>query len=283
MSRIPAVPDGRQRVVIEHVTPQVDGGRFPVKAIIGDLIDVEADVFCDGHDVVRCRVLYRGARDKHWREIEMSDLTNDRWGAQIRLGEVGDLRFIVEGWVDHLATWRRDMTKRMAAIEVNDGSESTETPSQLEDVRIAVLTGADLIDAAAKRALVARGAGRVDFRRLEKWAAGLRNQPIKSYSQSRRGIRAASLLRAQRMSFTSQSTANVLGSRRGMNSFRGRAVLARLSMAVFETASVSLNTLHRWASTWCICHQFIQWASRFVRARTTRSARNLAMSAARGR
>ena len=177
MSRIPAVPDGRQRVVIEHVTPEVDCGRFPVKAVVGDLIDIEADVFCDGHDVVRCRVLYRGARDKHWREVEMSDLTNDRWRAQIRLGEIGDLRFMVEGWVDHLATWRRDMTKRMAAIEADDGSESTETPSQLEDVRIAVLTGADLIDAAAKRALVARGAGRVDFRRLEKWAAGLRNQP----------------------------------------------------------------------------------------------------------
>lgn len=177
MSRIPATPDGRQRVVIEHVTPQVDGGRFPAKTVIGDRINIEADVFCDGHDVVRCRVLYRGPRDKQWRDVEMSFLANDRWSAQIDLREIGDFRFMVEGWVDHLATWRRDMKKRMAAIEVDEGSQSTETPSQLEDVRIAALTGAELIDAAARRALVARGAGRTDFRRLEKWAAGLRNQP----------------------------------------------------------------------------------------------------------
>ena len=177
MSRIPASPDGRQRVVIEHVTPQVDGGRFPVKAIVGDVIEVQADVFGDGHDVVCCRVLYRGPRDKQWREVEMVDLTNDRWSARIEMLEVGDTRFVIEGWVDHLATWRKDMKKRIAAVEADEGSESTETPQQLADIRVALLVGADLIDAAAKRALVARGIGRIDFRRLEKWASGLRNQP----------------------------------------------------------------------------------------------------------
>jgi starch synthase (maltosyl-transferring) len=177
MSRIPANPDGRQRVVIERVTPQVDCGRFAVKAVVGDVMEIQADVFGDGHDLVRCRVLHRGPRDKHWREVEMSPLDNDRWSAKIELTEIGDTRFMIEGWVDHLATWRKDMTKRIAAVEKHEGSESTETEQQMEDIRVAVLVGADLIDAAAKRALVARGQGRIDFRRLEKWASGLRHQP----------------------------------------------------------------------------------------------------------
>ena len=46
-------------VVIEGVTPKVDGGRFPIKRIVGDSVTVEADLFADGHEplagVLRCR------------------------------------------------------------------------------------------------------------------------------------------------------------------------------------------------------------------------------------
>ena len=44
--------DGRQRVVIETVTPEIDGGRFAAKRTIGDTVRVEADIFTDGHDSV---------------------------------------------------------------------------------------------------------------------------------------------------------------------------------------------------------------------------------------
>ena len=48
--------DGRARAAIEGVTPVIDGGRFAVKRIVGDVLIVEADAFVDGHDVVLVRV-----------------------------------------------------------------------------------------------------------------------------------------------------------------------------------------------------------------------------------
>jgi starch synthase (maltosyl-transferring) len=53
--------DGRRRAVIDKVRPAVDGGRFPIKRCTGEAVVVEADVFADGHDQLRCRLLHRKA------------------------------------------------------------------------------------------------------------------------------------------------------------------------------------------------------------------------------
>src|SRR5574339_675043 len=70
---------GRVRTVIECITPQVDGGRFAAKRVVGDLVRVEADVFTDGHDAVLCRVLYRRAGDTAHASAPMEALANDRF------------------------------------------------------------------------------------------------------------------------------------------------------------------------------------------------------------
>ena len=58
---LPNAPtDGRRRAIVEGVVPQVDGGRFPIKRIVGDRVQVEADAFADGHDVVTVVLRYRG-------------------------------------------------------------------------------------------------------------------------------------------------------------------------------------------------------------------------------
>src|SRR5690349_4597446 len=57
----PSLLDGRRRVVVAAVRPELDGGRFPIKRVIGDVLDVEADLLVDGHDVLAARVLYRHA------------------------------------------------------------------------------------------------------------------------------------------------------------------------------------------------------------------------------
>jgi starch synthase (maltosyl-transferring) len=57
MKEIPQLPDGRGRVVIEKVLPQIDCGRFPIKRVVGEAVVVEADVFADGHDRISCQVL----------------------------------------------------------------------------------------------------------------------------------------------------------------------------------------------------------------------------------
>jgi starch synthase (maltosyl-transferring) len=129
--------DGRKRVIIEGISPAVDGGRFPVKRTVGDQVRVEADIFTDGHDAIAASLLaHREGFDK-WIEIPMLPLVNDRWSAAFRVGELGRYAFKVQGWVDHFETWHRDLLKRIKA-------ES--------DAAVDYLIGADLIAAAAERA-----------------------------------------------------------------------------------------------------------------------------------
>ena len=46
-------------MVIEAVTPELDGGRSAVKRIAGEALHVEADVFKEGHDVLAAVVWWR--------------------------------------------------------------------------------------------------------------------------------------------------------------------------------------------------------------------------------
>ena len=63
--------EGRKRVVIENVEPQINCGLFPIKRIVDDLVSVEADVFGDGHDHVRARLLWKKDGDAAWQTVEM--------------------------------------------------------------------------------------------------------------------------------------------------------------------------------------------------------------------
>ena len=129
--------DGRKRVIVEGVSPAVDGGRFPAKRTVGDHVQVEADIFTDGHDAIAASLLAHREGSEEWVEIPMKALVNDRWTATFRVAEVGRYGFKVQGWVDHFETWHRDLLKRIKA-------ES--------DVRVDYLIGADLVAEAADRA-----------------------------------------------------------------------------------------------------------------------------------
>ncbi len=71
MKEISLLPDGRRRVAIESVSPQIDCGRFPIKRVVGEAVVVEANVFADGHDQVACQVLYLREGDKEWQSSPM--------------------------------------------------------------------------------------------------------------------------------------------------------------------------------------------------------------------
>ena len=145
--------DGRRRAVIEHVTPSVDGGRFPAKRVLGDRVRVEADAFADGHDVVMAVLLHRPPGDESWVEIAMHGPDNDRWWAEFTVDRLGRHRFTVQAWVDRFATWRRDLRRRIEAGQ---------------DVTVDLLIGAELIETAAGRA---RETGD-DARRRPTWRRG---------------------------------------------------------------------------------------------------------------
>jgi starch synthase (maltosyl-transferring) len=151
-STLETIADGRQRAVIEHVAPQVDGGRFPVKREVGSVLKVEADAFVDGHDVVRVVLRHRPPGDNgspaEWREIPMAWPDNDRWYADLPLEVVGRHAYAVAAWADRFATWRRDLGKRLAAGQ---------------DVAVELEVGAALVAEAAGRA---RGADATRLRAL---------------------------------------------------------------------------------------------------------------------
>ncbi len=109
----PRVSD--RRVVIESVSPQVDGGRFPVKIVLGDPVVVEADVFADGHDEVSCVLRYRHKSARGWSEVAMEPLGNDRWRASFTPGELGVWQFEIVGWVDYFSTWLNGLQKKVDA------------------------------------------------------------------------------------------------------------------------------------------------------------------------
>ena len=129
--------DGRRRVAIGSVTPAVDGGRFPAKRTVGDLIVVEADVFADGHDEVAASLRYRHDADDDWAETPMRPLGNDRWSGAFPARDIGTYRFSVVGWIDRFASWHGAFVKKLEAGQ---------------DVRVELKAGARLVARSARRA-----------------------------------------------------------------------------------------------------------------------------------
>jgi len=114
----PQRADGRARVVIEGVTPQIDSGRYAAKRVVGETFVVEADVFADGHDVLVCVLRCRHESDTDWTERRMTALGNDRWRGEFRPDRLGAYRYTVVAWVDHLLTWRHDLARRVDAADI---------------------------------------------------------------------------------------------------------------------------------------------------------------------
>jgi starch synthase (maltosyl-transferring) len=153
---LPAAEAARRRAVIERVRPAVDEGRFPVKRVVGDVLEVQADAFADGHDVVEARLLWRGRGETAWHEVPLDGPDNDRWWASMPLPAVGRFEYTVTAWTDRFSSWLRDLRKRLDADQ---------------DVAVDLLIGADLVRGAAERAHAA-GAAR-DAATLHAWSAAL--------------------------------------------------------------------------------------------------------------
>jgi starch synthase (maltosyl-transferring) len=129
--------DLRRTVVIESVAPTVDTGRYPVKREVGDVVEVSADIFKDGHDVLVAFLKYRPARAREWRESPMRFVDNDRWAGRFTLEAPGRWLFTIEAMADPYASWLADLAKRVEAGQ---------------DVSSELLEGAALVAAAGERA-----------------------------------------------------------------------------------------------------------------------------------
>jgi starch synthase (maltosyl-transferring) len=108
------------RVVIERVWPELDGGRFPVKRLVGDVLEVHADIFCDGHDKIDAELLWRRQDERRWRRTPMSFVDNDRWRGTFPLTDNARHLYTIEAWRDLFASWRVEVMKKLdAGLEVS--------------------------------------------------------------------------------------------------------------------------------------------------------------------
>jgi starch synthase (maltosyl-transferring) len=130
---------GPSRVFVEQVAPAVDAGPYAVKRVLGDELRVEADLICDGHDIVAGRLLIRAPGANRWDIVRLQPLVNDRFAATFTLDRQGIWEFTVEGCVDAFATWRRALERKQHGA----------TP---EDVVAHLRQGAAMLLAAAARA-----------------------------------------------------------------------------------------------------------------------------------
>ena len=115
----PVKPDGEGRVVIEAVSPEIDGGRSAVKRVVGESLTVEADIFSDGHEIIDAAILSRLAGESGWRRDPMVFVDNDRWAGRFPLERNGRYEFTIEAWRDGFSSWMRDtLKKRDAGLDI---------------------------------------------------------------------------------------------------------------------------------------------------------------------
>lgn len=151
------IEEGRRRVVIEGVKPEIDCGRFPIKRIVGDEVAVEADIFADGHDTLNALLLYRKETEPRWTEVPMQFLVNDRWRASFKVAEPGRYRYTIMAWVDRFKSWQSGMAKKAEAGEY--------LPADF-------LTGARIIEKSSRRLPTA------EAKTMRKWAETLRSAKV---------------------------------------------------------------------------------------------------------
>ncbi len=108
-----------KRIEIQYPQPVVDGGRFPAKRCVGDTVAVSADIFRDGHDLLRAVVRYRGPDKRRWREVELhridADIEGVRWAGEFAVDATGRWEYAIEAWTDVFGTWRDELWRKVEA------------------------------------------------------------------------------------------------------------------------------------------------------------------------
>ena len=136
-----ALPPRRpDRVRLGDPRPWVPGSPAGPKRTVGDRVELSASVIRDGHEVLRADLRVKAPGDRTWRIVEMQHLDaaslGVRWGASIVVDRPGRWTWSARAYVDQLASWRRELTRKVDGGQEDLHSELTEGALLLEEAAL---------------------------------------------------------------------------------------------------------------------------------------------------
>jgi starch synthase (maltosyl-transferring) len=128
------------RIQIQEVSPQVDCGRYPVKRTVGDLVEVTARIFRDGHETLGAAIRHKCPNATRWTEAPLEPLGNDVWAGSFEVDRPGLWSFRIEAWVDRVASFQEELRRKVAAGQADLSGELSEGGVLLNDEKLTVET-----------------------------------------------------------------------------------------------------------------------------------------------
>ena len=107
----------KNRVFIEKVIPEINGGKYPVKRTIGGGVVVSASIFADGHLTIRASVLYKHEAAEKWSTVPMTHVGEDRWKGRFNTEKLGFYTYKIQAWVDRLSFWQKSIRAKVQCEE----------------------------------------------------------------------------------------------------------------------------------------------------------------------
>ncbi len=112
---LPKSKTAPSRIQIQDVRPQVDCGRYAVKAVAGDRVDVSATICRDGHEVLGAAVRFKRPGATRWQESALRPVGNDRFEGGFEVDEPGRWTYRIEAWVDRVASCQWEIRRKHEA------------------------------------------------------------------------------------------------------------------------------------------------------------------------
>ncbi|MBN1621866.1 MAG: alpha-1,4-glucan--maltose-1-phosphate maltosyltransferase [Endomicrobiales bacterium] len=107
--------NGRKRVVIENLRPEVDKGKYYAKCTVGERFTVQADIFADSHDEISAFLIVKEPGLNDWKRIPMKLVENDLWEASLIFDKTGLYKYTISAYMDHIKTLQTHIKKKLNA------------------------------------------------------------------------------------------------------------------------------------------------------------------------
>ncbi len=110
----------KSRIVIENIRPSINCGEYPISRVINEIVNVQAVIFGDGHDIIQSSIFFKHKSDRTWNEVRMQPTYNDSWEGFFNVEKQGIYEYQLQGWEDHGLNWRHGIIKK-----IQDGQQVT--------------------------------------------------------------------------------------------------------------------------------------------------------------